>query len=164
MRLSREAGRGRAWHVGYSWWTGAGQLEALTGFRPRPGLALLRWALRHPNVVFGGGVLVGTLAALWALLWLAGWPDPGTWPLVLLLALIPANNIAVSTVNQLITAFFPPHVLPKLDLTKSGVPADLATAVVVPTLFGGVQAVTEALSTWRSSTSPTGTLICTSRC
>jgi cyclic beta-1,2-glucan synthetase len=146
VRVSREAGQGRAGHVGYFLVDeGLAQLEALTGYRPPFGLGLLRWALRHPNVVFGGGVLVATLTALWALLWLAGWPDPATWPLVLLLALIPANDIAVSTVNQLITAFFPPHVLPKLDLTKHGVPADLRTAVVVPTLFGSVQAVTEAL-------------------
>ena len=32
------------------------------------------------------------------------------------LALIPANDIAVSVVNQLVTAFLPPRVLPKLDL------------------------------------------------
>ena len=59
--------------------------------------------------------------------------------------LIPANDIAVNTVNQLVTAFFPPNIVPKIDLSRSGVPAQLQSAVVVPTLFGSVEAVTEAL-------------------
>ena len=144
-RLSAEAADDRSRHVGYFLVDeGLPRLEALTGYRPPPGLRLYRWAIRHPNWVFVGAVVLGTLAALLALLWLAG-PVPFlSWPLVFLVALALANDIAVSTVNQLVTAFLPPRVLPKLDLSD-GVPSDLATAVVVPTLFGSVEAVTETL-------------------
>jgi cellobiose phosphorylase len=146
VRLSLEAGEERSRHVGYFLVDdGLARLEAATGYRPPAGLRLTRWAIRHPNVVFGGGVLLGTLAALLALLWLAGPPALAAWPLVLLVALLPANDIAVNTVNQLVTAFFPPRVLPKLDLADGGVPPEFRTAVVVPTLFGSVDAVAEAL-------------------
>ncbi|MBA3260162.1 MAG: hypothetical protein H0T68_11950, partial [Gemmatimonadales bacterium] len=49
-------------------------------------------------------------------------------------------------VNQLVTAFFPPRLLPKLDLAgHGGVPAEFRTAVVIPTLFDSPAAVGEAL-------------------
>ena len=64
---------------------------------------------------------------------------------LLLLGLIPANDIAVNVVNQLVTAFLPPRTLPKLDLHEHGVPPEFRTAVVIPTLFGSVEAVREAL-------------------
>jgi cellobiose phosphorylase len=134
-------------HVGYYLVDdGLGELERRCEFRAPPGLALYRWALRHPNVVFVGGILAGTLAALAAVLWLGGREARAVWPLVLLFALIPANDIAVTAMNQLLTAFLPPRRLPKLDLVKhGGVPEDLRTVVVVPTLFGSVEAVREAL-------------------
>jgi cyclic beta-1,2-glucan synthetase len=135
----------RARHVGYFLVDeGLGTLEPAAGYRPPPLLRLYRWALRHPNLVFGGGVLLGTLVALAALLWLAGPAALAAWLVVILVALLPANDIAVSTVNQLVTAFLPPRILPRLDLSD-GVPADLSTVVVVPTLFGSVEAVEEAL-------------------
>ncbi|HEU4523972.1 MAG TPA: glucoamylase family protein, partial [Gemmatimonadales bacterium] len=145
VRLSSEAADERGRHVGcFLVGEGLARLEATVGYRPPPGLRLYRWATRHPNWVFVVGVVLGTIAALLALLWLAGPAALVAWPLVILVALIPANDIAVSAVNQLITALLPPHVLPKLDL-DDGVPADLATAVVVPTLFGSVDAVAEAM-------------------
>ena len=42
-------------------------------------------------------------------------------------------------------AFLPPRILPKLDLHEHGIPPEFRTAVVVPTLFGSVEAVREAL-------------------
>ncbi len=51
----------------------------------------------------------------------------------------------MSLANQLVTAFLPPRTLPKLDLHEEGVPAEYRTAVVIPTLFGSVEAVREAL-------------------
>jgi cyclic beta-1,2-glucan synthetase len=125
---------------------GAAALEAATGYRAGPGEALHRLALRHPNLVFVGGAAAGTLAALAAVLWLAGPQARAAWPLVLLLALVPAGDIAIGVVNQLVTAFLPPRTLPKLDLrVKGGIPAEFRTAVVVPTLFGSEEAVREAL-------------------
>jgi hypothetical protein len=75
---------------------GPPRLERATGYRPGPAEAVHRWVLRHPNLVFGGGVLAGTVAALAAVLWLAGPEARTAWLAVLLLALIPGADIAIS--------------------------------------------------------------------
>ncbi|HEY7612141.1 MAG TPA: glucoamylase family protein [Gemmatimonadales bacterium] len=145
VALSTAATGDPARHVGYFLVDeGLQALEAATGYRPPATVRLYRWATRHPNLVFGGGVLLGTAVALAALLWLAGPEAPVAWPLVILLGLLPANDIAIAAVHQLVTAFLPPRILSKLDLV-AGVPVELRTAVVVPTLFGSVAAVEEAL-------------------
>jgi cyclic beta-1,2-glucan synthetase len=136
----------RVAHVGYYLIdAGVGELERATGYRPSAGEATDRWVRRHPNLIFVGGVLLTTLAALGAVLWLGGPPARAAWIAVVLLGLILANDIAVNVVNQLVTAFLPPRPLPKLDLHQHGVPSEYRTAVVVPTLFGSVEAVREAL-------------------
>jgi cyclic beta-1,2-glucan synthetase len=136
----------RQQHIGYYIADdGLVELERLTGYRPKWGETAYRWVRRHPNAVFGGGVATATLAALAAVLWLGGPMVRADWLAVLLLSLIPANDIAVNVVNQLVTAFLPPRRLPKLDLHEHGVPPEFRTAVVIPTLFGSVDAVREAL-------------------
>lgn len=133
-------------HVGYFLVDeGLAELEIATGYRPKPREAVHRWVLRHPDVVFVGGILAATIAALGAVLWLAGPEARTAWPVVLILALIPAANLAIAAVHQLVTAFLPPHVLATLDLDgRGGLPAALRTAVVIPTLFDRVEAVHEA--------------------
>ncbi|MGH7497427.1 MAG: GH36-type glycosyl hydrolase domain-containing protein [Gemmatimonadales bacterium] len=136
----------RRGHVGfYLVDEGLAELERITGYRATPREIAHRWVLRHPNVVFVGGIALGTVVALALLFWLAGPAARPAWLAVLLFALIPANDIAVSVLNQLVTAFLPPRVLPKLDLRRHGVPPEYRTAVVIPTLFGSVEAVHEAL-------------------
>jgi cyclic beta-1,2-glucan synthetase len=133
-------------HVGYYLVDeGLQQLERLARYRPTGSEAVHRWMLRHPNLVFVGGILAGTAAAFAAVLWLAGPAARDAWPLVLLFTLLPGNEIAVTVMNQLITAFLPPRTLAKLDLREHGVPPEFRTAVVVPTLFPSVEAVREAL-------------------
>jgi cyclic beta-1,2-glucan synthetase len=133
-------------HVGYYLVDdGLTDLERATGYRPSGRESVYRWVRRHPNVVFVGGIASTTVAALLAVLWLGGEAARAAWLLVVLFGLIPATEIAISVVNQLITAFMPPGVLPKLNLRGHGVPPEFRTAVVVPTLFGSVSAVREAL-------------------
>ncbi|MHB1224195.1 MAG: GH36-type glycosyl hydrolase domain-containing protein [Gemmatimonadaceae bacterium] len=134
-------------HVGY-YLIGEGlrTLERATGYRLPPARAAHRWVLDHPNTVFFGGILVATIAACAAVLWLAGPVGRTAWLPVLVFGLIPAGSIAVAVVNQLITGFLPPRLLPKLDLDDpKGIPAELRTAVVVPTLIDSVEGVEEAL-------------------
>ena len=134
-------------HVGYHLIDeGLEALERATGYRPAGREAVHRWLGRHANLVFGGGIVAGTVAALAAVLWLAGADARAAWPLVLLATLVPATDIAVNVVNQLLTAFLPPRSLPELDVQgRSGIPPELRTAVVIPTLFGSVEEVQEAL-------------------
>ena len=156
--LARSAdgnGRGdaRRAHVGYFLIDeGLAVLERAVGYRPALGERAHRWVLHHPYVVFGGGILAATLALLWVV-WRttapASWAAGGA---ALLLALIPANDVAINLVNQLVTTFLPPHTLPKLDLSEEatggrGIPAEFRTAVVIPTLFPSVDVVRDALST-----------------
>ena len=134
-------------HVGYYLIDdGLEELERATGYRSRWAERVHRGVLRHPNVVFWGGILTLTAAALATLFWLAG-PAARTAPLLLLaLGFLPAVDIAVRVLHQLVTAFLPPRTLPKLDLQqKEGIPTEYRTAVVTPTLFGSVEAVSEAL-------------------
>ena len=64
------------------------------------------------------------------------WSAGAGLPILILLgilAIVPASDIAVALVNRLVTALVPPSLLCKLDLPH-GVPAELKTMVVVPTL------------------------------
>jgi cyclic beta-1,2-glucan synthetase len=135
-------------HVGYYLLDhGLEELETLTGYRPRLRETVHRWIRRHPNVVFVGGVLMGTLLTMAAFL-LSGGPEASpAWLAVLLLTLIPSSEVAISVVNRLVVAFLPPALLPKLELRETGVPPELRTAVVIPTLFASVDGVTDSLET-----------------
>ena len=135
-------------HIGYHIVDdGLPSFEVAAGYRPQPGEVARRWVLRNPDLVLSAGIIGWTLAALAAVLWLSGSDGWTVWPVVLLLALIPAGELAISSVNQLITIFLHPRLLPKLDLRgEEGIPAEFRTAVVIPTLFARVEAVEEALS------------------
>ncbi len=133
-------------HVGYYLVDdGLRALEAATGYRPRAREAVHRWVLRHPDAAFATSLLTGIVAALAAVLWLVGPAARGVWIPILLLALLPASHVVIAVVDQLVTALLPPRTLPRLDLgDRDAVPAELRTAVVVPTLFDSVAAVDEA--------------------
>ena len=148
LAAGRDAAVAPRSHIGY-WLIDEGRtvLEDVAGYRPAVGEAVHRWVVRHPTVVFFGGLVIATTLTLLTLLALGGPAARVSWPLVVLFGLLPASEIAVGVVNQLIVAFLPPRILPKLDLARSGIPPELATAVVIPTLFGGPDAVAEAVET-----------------
>jgi cyclic beta-1,2-glucan synthetase len=133
-------------HVGYYLVDeGRKELESATAYRPNPREAVHRWVLGHPDIVFVGSILIAAAAALAAVLWLAGPAARTAWPAVLLFTLLPAAGIAIAGIDQLVTAFLPPRTLPSLDLERTdGVPSELRTAVVVPTLFDSVETVHES--------------------
>jgi len=64
-----------------------------------------------------------------------------------LVALLPALELSVSSVNRLFTLFLPPRVLPKMGF-ENGIPGEYRTIIVVPTLVSSpddVKAQLEAL-------------------
>ena len=61
-----------------------------------------------------------------------------------LLALVPASDLAIALVNREVTELLGPRVLPRLAL-RDGVPADLRTLVVVPTLLTGHAQIAEQI-------------------
>ncbi|HSJ74703.1 MAG TPA: hypothetical protein VK899_00700, partial [Gemmatimonadales bacterium] len=144
--LERHPEDQRRAHVGYYLVDdGLAELERLVRYAPAPGERVDRWVRGHPNVVFVGGIVLATILALAAVLWLGGPAARSVWPWVLVVGLLPAADIAVNLVNQLVTAFLRPRPLPKLDLHEHGVPAEYRTAVVIPTLFPSVESVEESL-------------------
>ncbi len=133
-------------HVGYYLVdVGRAQLEGSTRFQPPFGLRVHRWVLGHADPVYFGGITLLTIGLLAIAFRLVGPLGVGAQLTVLVFALIPANDIAVSIMHQLVTVLLPPRVLPKLDFEDSGIPASGRTVVVVPTLLGSVEAVKEAL-------------------
>jgi cyclic beta-1,2-glucan synthetase len=135
----------RETHVGY-WLLGEGRHTLETAFGYRTGLLerIHRWVLRHPDVVLGGGLAAGTALAVSLVPWLA---STGGWEVtIFLLALLPAAHVAVLALSKLVTTFLPPRCVPQLDLRRTGgIPPELSTAVVVPTLFESPAAVEDAL-------------------
>ncbi len=76
-RPRERADEDRRGHVGYYLVDeGLAELEQAVSFRPSFGDTIQRWVRRHPNVVFVGGVIAGTLAALGS----SGSPDPRREP------------------------------------------------------------------------------------
>jgi cyclic beta-1,2-glucan synthetase len=62
----------------------------------------------------------------------------------LLLALVPASMLAVSTLHWGLTSFIPPRILNKIDFDKKINP-DFATAIVIPTLLGSIEEIDSLL-------------------
>ncbi len=115
---------------------GRAALEAEVGYR----LPLLQRARRmvhlQPTVAYIGAITFATAAMLVVPLWIT--TEMGA-PLIErvvlgLLALVPASELAIGLVNRSVARLVGPRKLPKLAL-EDGVPAELRTMVVVPTLL-----------------------------
>lgn len=134
-------------HVGY-YLIGEGriELEQATGYAPPLGERVYRWTERHPTALYFGGISAITLLLMLALFAVVPEISLAERIAVFLLTLIPVNEIAITVVNQLVTLFMPPHVLPKMEYRDDGIPDEFRTAVVVPTLFSSVRAVNDALT------------------
>jgi cyclic beta-1,2-glucan glucanotransferase len=61
-----------------------------------------------------------------------------------LLAAIPASDLAIALIHRAVTDWLEPRTLPRLEL-KSGVPENLRTLLVMPTLLTGKQEIEELL-------------------
>jgi len=148
LALAREhQGDPRLGHVGYWLIETAGRraLEARAGYVPDAEERARRWALRHPSVIYFGTVMLIALLTIWVVFEAIPVGTAGLALTLLLLLAIPASEVGVTAVNQLVTTFLPPHILAKLDYEEHGIPPEAQTAVVIPTLFGSVPVVREAL-------------------
>jgi cyclic beta-1,2-glucan synthetase len=133
-------------HVGYYLSdSGRDQLEAAFDYQPPLVERLRRWILRYPTFVYLGTLVLLTsliVSFLATMFYRAG----GRWPLaivLILLALLPASDLALSILNFDITHLFEPRVLPRMN-TVDGVPRNARTLVVIPTILSSIEVV-EAL-------------------
>jgi cyclic beta-1,2-glucan synthetase len=147
--IANGAGR-RESHVGhYLVGEGRREFENSTGYRRAPSVRVRDWILKRPSLVYFGGVSMATALAVGALLTPLRFAAAGSVTVALflvafILALLPAVDAAIAIVHQLVPLVVPPDRLPRLDFSRA-VPQDDRTAVVVPLLFGSVDAVAHAL-------------------
>ncbi|MDQ4080294.1 MAG: cyclic beta 1-2 glucan synthetase, partial [Gemmatimonadota bacterium] len=133
-------------HVGYYLIDdGLAELERTMGYTPSAGERVHRWVLKHAMPVYFGAIAVLFLTVLTVVLTALPLAGAGAILVVILVALIPASEVAINAVNQLVTWLLPPRILPKLDMREHEIPVDCRTAIVVPTLLPSVEAVGEAL-------------------
>ena len=110
----------RGAHVGY-YLIGGGRakFEQGIGWTPGPRQRLRRLAFRYATPLYLGAITLVTVAILAALAAYSLRHDPGTVGLaiVMLLALVPASELAVQIVQRIITRLIPRR-LPRLDLLQ----------------------------------------------
>ena len=118
--------------------------EAEIGYR----VPLTRWLLRAfvsgaaPRYLATIGVLAAMLLALPLLAAQASGIGVGALVFLGLVALIPASDLAVALINRALMGLLGPRLLPRLEL-PDGVPSDLRTLVVVPTLLTSAREIEE---------------------
>jgi cyclic beta-1,2-glucan synthetase len=119
------------------------QFEREIGFQPGFARHALRLYARHGLLSYLGTIVLITAAVL-AFPFFHGSSGASPWwmALVAVLALIPASDLAIALVNRFVTDLLTPRALPRLDL-KDGVPEQLRTIVVIPTLLTKVSDVEE---------------------
>jgi len=127
----------RASHVG-TWLVGEGRAELARrlGCRETRRYLTLAWVYRHHTAVYAGSI--GSFTALFFLI-IACCIPAGIAPALglglLLVLLIPVSQLAIETVNYLLTRLLPPRPLPKMDFALTGIPDAYRTLVVVPMLL-----------------------------
>src|SRR6266498_1403855 len=120
--------------------------EQELGFR----MPIKTWLLRAyvtqatPRYLGTIAIVSGLILALF--LFNSGAAEVGVVGLLLigLLALVLASDLAIALVNREVTELLGPRALPRLAL-RDGVPADLRTLVVVPTLLTGQAQIAEQI-------------------
>ena len=134
-------------HVGYYLIDeGRAEVERALGYTAGARERLYRLSHGHPNATYFGGMVLVAGALLAALLMAIHAAAPAVEAVLLVLALVPASEIAVGTVNQLLTLLLPPSRLPKLELRESGITPEFRTVVAVPTLLPSVEVVRDQLA------------------
>ena len=141
------AAGGREAHVGYYLIdVGRGVLEAAVGYRAGFRERLYRLSHRHANLTYFGAALLVGAALVAAFLLAVHRAPPWVQGVLLVLAFVPISELAIGTVNQLLTLLLPPGHLPKLEFREGGITPDFRTIVAVPTLLPSVRVVREQLA------------------
>ena len=131
----------RTAHVGfYLIDKGLPQLERTAEVRLSIFQTLTRTLSHSPLLLYAGGIVLITVILTGSLLAKAhanGVPD---WGLVLIgiLSLLAVSQLAVALANSLATLLVSPNRLPRMEFSE-GIPPELCTLVVVPTMLTSVQ-------------------------
>jgi cyclic beta-1,2-glucan synthetase len=118
--------------------------ERELGYRVTWKERLLRLYVRASAPGYLGSLAVGTAMVLAVPLWYAAEVGVTVAGLVCLglIALVPASDLAMALINRTVMAILGPRSLPRLAL-RDGIPKELRTIVVVPTLLTSREAIDE---------------------
>jgi cyclic beta-1,2-glucan synthetase len=114
------------------------------GYRVSWKRQLLRWYVQASASGYLGSLTAGTAMAIAIPLWYAaanGVTIAGLAGLGLI-ALVPASDLAMALINRTVMAILGPRSLPRMAL-RNGIPKELRTIVVVPTLLTSRQSIDE---------------------
>jgi len=118
--------------------------ERELGYRASWKCRLLRWYVRASAPGYLGSLAVVTAGVMALPLMHAEGAGVSAAGLALfaLLALVPASDLAMALINRTVMAILKPRPLPRMAL-RNGIPKELRTIVVVPTLLMNQQGITE---------------------
>ena len=134
-------------HIGYflNADEGLSEFESSFNYSPTWREHFVRLLRRCPTAFYLTGIAALTLALLGGIVYFAA-RTPNTSISVLifavLLAIIPASELAITFVNRMVNGILSPNFVPKMDL-KNGIPEKARTVVVVPTLLTDKQTIAE---------------------
>ncbi|TDI29634.1 MAG: hypothetical protein E2P03_09965 [Acidobacteria bacterium] len=125
---------------------GKWDFEKRLGYRIPFHVRVRRVLRNHAISGYLGGILSLTALILAAPLIFTGRAGAGFWSLMILTlaGILPASDMAVALVHRLVAVIVPPRPLPKLTLTD-GIPPELRTMVVVPTMLTRQADIKESL-------------------
>lgn len=140
----------RTWHVGYYLiGKGVGDLQKALSAKTMWISAATRFAKNQPEILYVGSIILISLlltgiAAQYAAFHAISYQ--WAWILtVIVAALIPSSEIAVSIMNWIAAKTLKPAVFPALEL-KDGIPQSMSTMIVIPTLLPNQARVKEILN------------------
>jgi cyclic beta-1,2-glucan synthetase len=123
--------------------SGRRAFERTVGYRASPWTALRGFRIRTAGDYIAAILMMAALVILLPLVVLEAWNIQEPWLVGLaLLGLVPSLDAAVALVNRSVTRGLAATILPGLAL-RDGIPPELRTMVVVPTLLTTVAAVRE---------------------
>ena len=137
-------------HVG-TWLIGEkrADLARFIGCRETLHFRALQWAYRHHTAVYFLGLAFISAVIIYVALRLGLRAQaPSIQMIIAAFLLIPVSQLSLEMMNYLVTRFFPPRPLPKMDFRKSGIPDACRTLVVVPMMLvdlGTIKAEVEKL-------------------
>ena len=116
------------------------------GCRPSLPRRIAAWAMATGLAGYVSAIVLVTLLATLLAVLAQGGADVPAWLLgvAAFLALLPASDLAVALVNRAVTRRRQPQALPALSL-KDGVPKELRTMLVVPTLLVRTEDIAEQI-------------------
>ncbi len=130
-------------HVGY-WLVGQGasEFETQIGYRRSVAMNLSEAILRHPYLSYFGLFALALAISMAVVAYLVSLTESTALQraILIVLAIIPLSELAITIVNAVLTRIVPPRLLPKFEF-ENGIPEKYPTIVVVPCMLSSTKEV-----------------------